>query len=43
RKAQEEARAAAVARSPAFNYNELGLDDPGEFNNFMNPDPSANV
>ncbi|MCI38203.1 hypothetical protein A2U01_0059431, partial [Trifolium medium] len=42
RKAQEEARAAA-ARSPAFTYSELGLDDPDEFNNFMNHDPPANV
>ncbi|MCH95470.1 hypothetical protein A2U01_0016447 [Trifolium medium] len=31
RKAEEEARvAAAAARSPAFTYSELGLDDPGD-------------
>ncbi|MCI51018.1 hypothetical protein A2U01_0072262, partial [Trifolium medium] len=44
RRAQEEERAAAAAaRSPTFTYSELGLDDLGAFNNFMDPDPPANV
>ncbi|MCI83490.1 hypothetical protein A2U01_0104766, partial [Trifolium medium] len=45
-KAQEEQRAAAAsaaaatsAGSPIFTYSEFGLDDPAEFNNFMNQDP----
>ncbi|MCI88903.1 hypothetical protein A2U01_0110191 [Trifolium medium] len=33
-KAEEDA---AAARSPIFTYSELGLDDPSEFHNFMDP------
>ncbi|MCI46819.1 hypothetical protein A2U01_0068060, partial [Trifolium medium] len=44
-KAQEEQRAAASASvvaaashgSPIFTYSELGMDDPGDFQNFMDP------
>ncbi|MCI95309.1 hypothetical protein A2U01_0116607, partial [Trifolium medium] len=28
---------AAAARSQIFTYSELGMDDPGEFHNFMDP------
>ncbi|MCI84085.1 hypothetical protein A2U01_0105361 [Trifolium medium] len=46
-KAQEEQRvaasasAAASAGSPIFTYSEFGLDDPGEFRNFMDPPASS--
>ncbi|MCI48747.1 hypothetical protein A2U01_0069990 [Trifolium medium] len=46
-KAQEEQRvvvasvAAANAGTPEFTFSELGLDDPADFNNFMNQDPPA--
>ncbi|MCI76118.1 hypothetical protein A2U01_0097387, partial [Trifolium medium] len=42
-KAQEEQRtagapaSAAGAYSPKFTLSELGMDDPGEFHNFMDP------
>ncbi|MCI67783.1 hypothetical protein A2U01_0089042 [Trifolium medium] len=32
---------AANAGTPEFTFNELGLEDPATFNNFMNPDPPA--
>ncbi|MCI95761.1 hypothetical protein A2U01_0117060, partial [Trifolium medium] len=46
-KAQEEQRdaaasaAAAGAISPEFTLSELGIDDPGEFHNFMDPPASG--
>ncbi|MCI41333.1 hypothetical protein A2U01_0062566, partial [Trifolium medium] len=46
-KAQEEQRVAAAsaaatsAGSPVFTFSELGLDDPADFNNFMNQHPPA--
>ncbi|MCI76165.1 hypothetical protein A2U01_0097434, partial [Trifolium medium] len=45
-KAQEEQRAdgasasAAGAFSPEFTLSELGMDDPGDFQNFMDPPAS---
>ncbi|MCI39618.1 hypothetical protein A2U01_0060850, partial [Trifolium medium] len=33
--------AAASAGSPIFTYSELGMDDPGEFPNFMDPPASG--
>ncbi|MCI54865.1 hypothetical protein A2U01_0076115, partial [Trifolium medium] len=29
--------AAASVGSPMFTFSEFGMDDPGEFNNFMDP------
>ncbi|MCI97910.1 hypothetical protein A2U01_0119211, partial [Trifolium medium] len=47
-KAQEEQRAAASASaaatsngSPIFTYSELGMDDPVDFPNFMDPPASG--
>ncbi|MCI44853.1 hypothetical protein A2U01_0066092, partial [Trifolium medium] len=31
----------AAAGSPIFTYSELGMDDPGDFNNFMDPPASG--
>ncbi|MCI77810.1 hypothetical protein A2U01_0099080, partial [Trifolium medium] len=31
----------AGAYSPEFTLSELGMDDPGEFNNFMDPPASG--
>ncbi|MCI73371.1 hypothetical protein A2U01_0094635, partial [Trifolium medium] len=46
-RAQEEQRAAASASttaashgSPMFTYGELGMDDSGDFQNFMDPPAS---
>ncbi|MCI62531.1 hypothetical protein A2U01_0083788, partial [Trifolium medium] len=47
-KAQEEQRAAASAYaaaaggvSPVFTFSELGMDDSGDFHNFMDPPASG--